>query len=201
MLLLNLSTMMQVGTMLGVVLNSVRSEETAPSSSFGGALDGDDSVRVFNSHSIYGYKKSDGEWEDLNWIPTDDSHTDFGYLSWQSLIECFPDNRAEQLDNYKNWACDSILADKNWRTTTELFPCGPDRDHPVSYFLEDLEGHQDPDDGTQSDADWYIACWYEVKGGQKWRNLEFPPGYFVVRYYYYYHINIDDSFLSVCVPQ
>ena len=137
---------------------------------------------AYASASIYGYKFGI---DDSTYVDT--SKWDHGNpLSWQSLVECFPDQRwdwsegdnpTNTADNYQNWACDATFGDL-WKDGSML-PCGKDQFNLVYYFLQDIEGTQMGPDGTR-----FISCYFSDESYGSQRNLQFPEGYFAVSVIY-----------------
>ena len=139
---------------------------------------------AYNSNSIIGYVvpdgTPDGHYEDTSgWDMGDPNVPDGMPLSWQSLIECFPDRRLDPTtssnwaDNYVNWACNATYGDL-WEDGAML-PCGESKDDPVYYILTDIEHNEKGLDGTG-----YIACYETEESSGTQRNLIFPEGYFAV---------------------
>ena len=136
---------------------------------------------AYNAHSIYGY-----QWgtDDSSFVDTSD--WDGGNnLSWQSVVECFPDKRYDwsasspydtDAKNYDNWAC-NLAFDNNWKDGS-MFPCGADESTPVWYFLNDVAGTPLGPDNTGK-----IGCYLSEESYGQQRNIQFPEGYFIVRYF------------------
>jgi len=141
---------------------------------------GTDAYTAYNAHSIYGYKiGKDGAL--INTIGWDSNFPNLP-LSWESVVECFPDWRKDfsvgfpDYDNtaslnYKNWNCDSVFGN-DWKDGSK-FPCGDDENTKVYYYLQDVEGTPRGPNG-----DGFISCYFkDVSYGPR-RVLEFPEGYF-----------------------
>ena len=134
---------------------------------------------AYPSSSIYGYKYGD---DDSTFQDTSNWGINGVPLSWESLVECFPDwrwdfsegdNPTNAADNYENWACDLAFGD-DWKDGSML-PCGDDKDNRVYYYLQDIEGTQ-----MGPDQNGYISCYFSEESYGTQRNLQFPEGYFAV---------------------
>jgi len=133
---------------------------------------------AYNAHSIYGYQwGTDGS----TFVDTSDWDGE-NNLSWQAVVECFPDKRYDwsasspydtDANNYDNWAC-NLAFDNNWKDGS-MFPCGADESTPVWYFLNDVAGTPLGPDGTGK-----IGCYLSDESYGQQRNIQFPEGYFIL---------------------